>query len=145
MTSFVLIGKSKGIAWPVLQAINGFANQKCILVGDKETSPLRWSSLCKEHLLIDFDEKDDTYFVNLVNGINGTKDNESNKINKEEVILIPYDCQGIRLVNQTRNFLRHNIIYLYYPLIIVVLSFNTVKITKKIVSEIRMPCEVRLA
>ena len=110
MATFVLIGKSKGIAWPVLQAINGFANQKCILVGDKETSPMRWSSLCKEHLLIDFDEKDDTYFVNLVNGINGTKDNESNKINKEEVILIPYDCQGIRLVNQTRNFLKHSII-----------------------------------
>ena len=110
MTSFVLIGKSKGIAWPVLQAINGFAHQKCILVGDKETSSLRWSSLCEEHLLIDFDEKDDTYFVNLINGINDIKDSKSNKTNKDDVLLIPYDCKGIRLVNQTRNFLRHSII-----------------------------------
>ena len=101
MMSFVLIGKSVRIALPVFQAINGFSDQKCVLVGDEESRVLRMSKFCKEHLLISFDGHGDDHFVRVINGI---------EENNAEVILIPFDCEGIKLVNRTRTLLKHKII-----------------------------------
>jgi hypothetical protein len=53
---------------------------------------LRWSSLCKRHLLIDF--ADDDRSARLINSL---------AHEASPPILIPYDCDGIRLVNRLQG------------------------------------------
>ena len=64
----------------------------CILAGTRETLGLRWSSLCRRHVLIDLD--DDARSVRLINGI-AQED--------PQALLVPFDCEGIRLVNRVRS------------------------------------------
>ena len=90
--TFVLVGNSVRIALPVLQAAYGFQDAKCVIAGGKETLGLRWSSLCRRHVLIDLD--DDASSVRLINGI-AEQD--------PPATLVPFDCDGIRLVNRVRS------------------------------------------
>jgi hypothetical protein len=86
---FVLIGNSARIALPVLQAVRSFGDEMCVLAGSRETAALRWSSLCERHVLIDFDDDDSS-----VRRINGLAEKAPG------ALLIPFDCEGIRLVNR---------------------------------------------
>jgi predicted ATP-grasp superfamily ATP-dependent carboligase len=86
---FVLVGNSARIALPVLQAVRSFSDEPCVLVGSRETAALRWSRLCERHVLIDFD--DDEGSVRSINEL-------AQKTSR--ALLIPFDCEGIRLVNR---------------------------------------------
>jgi biotin carboxylase len=89
---FVLIGNSARIALPVLQAVRSFGDEMCVLAGSRETAALRWSSLCERHVLIDFDDDDSS-----VRRINGLAEKAPG------ALLIPFDCEGIRLVNRVSS------------------------------------------
>jgi biotin carboxylase len=93
--TFVLVGNSVRIALPVLQALRSFGDESCILAGSRETIGLRWSRLCDRHVLIDFADDDAS-----VNAINGLAQETS------QPILVPFDCEAIRLVNRVRSRLR---------------------------------------
>jgi predicted ATP-grasp superfamily ATP-dependent carboligase len=90
--TFVVVGNSVRIALPVLQAAYGFEDAKCVIAGGKDTLGLRWSSLCRRHVLIDLD--DDVSSARLINGI-AEQD--------PQAILVPFDCDGIRLINRVRS------------------------------------------
>jgi predicted ATP-grasp superfamily ATP-dependent carboligase len=90
--TFVLVGNSARIALPVLQAVRSFGNQNCVLAGSKETMGLRWSRLCDRHELIDF--ADDERCAHLLNDL---------AKKTPEPLLIPFDCDGIRLVHRLRS------------------------------------------
>jgi biotin carboxylase len=87
--TFVLVGNSARIALPVLQAVRSFANENCVVAGSRETAGLRWSRLCKRHELIDFN--DDDHSARLIGGLAQRTPN---------AMLIPFDCEGIRLLNR---------------------------------------------
>jgi predicted ATP-grasp superfamily ATP-dependent carboligase len=97
MINFIVLGKSGFVVVGVLQAIRGFTDAKCFVVGGEETAPLRWSMLCERQTTLRFDGSDDATFVELVNAL-------VRKI--PHVILIPADCDGIRLANRVRDRLQ---------------------------------------
>ena len=93
MTSFILVGKSSRIAMSVLQAIRGFSDAPCIVIGDKETALLRWSGLCRRHCQFDFAAPDDGTLARLVNALAELA---------PQATLIPFDCDGIKAVIRAR-------------------------------------------
>jgi len=101
MTNFILVGKRTRLATQVLQSIRSFSDGNCIVMGSEGTLELRWSSLCKQHVLIDFEGGNDDYFVDSVN---------QHAVKNPESILLPFDCDGIRLINRVQNRLQINII-----------------------------------
>lgn len=92
--TYVLVGNSARIALPVLQAVRSCGNEKCVLAGSRETLGLRWSRLCQQHVLIDFN--DDASAVRVINGLARAM---------PQAMLIPFDCEGIRLLNRVQGSL----------------------------------------
>lgn len=101
MMSFILVGKRTRLATQVLQSIRSFSDGNCVVMGSKGTLELRWSTLCKQHMLVDFESGNDDYFVDSVNQL---------ALDNSKSILIPFDCDGIRLINRVQNRLKINII-----------------------------------
>jgi predicted ATP-grasp superfamily ATP-dependent carboligase len=97
MVTYIVAGKSKHIVVAVLKAIRSFIDAKCIVIGDDETRVLRWSPLCQAQIFTKFDGSGDEAFVISIASL-------SRRIPK--VILIPVDCDAIRLVNRVRDRLR---------------------------------------
>jgi ATP-grasp domain len=93
MNSFILVGKGTRIGISVLQAIRAFSAAECIVIGDKETAPLRWSGLCKRYCKFDFEAPDDGTLARLVNAL---------AEQAPQATLIPFDCDGIRAVHRAR-------------------------------------------
>jgi hypothetical protein len=94
MINFIVVGKKKGVLLGVLQAIRSFTDAKAVVVGDQESRRLRWSNLCAGHTALRLDGSDDEKFVALVSGL----------VKKTpHMILIPADCDGIRLTNRVRS------------------------------------------
>jgi hypothetical protein len=93
METFILVGKSSRIAMSVLQAIRGFSNAPCIVIGDQETASLRWSSLCKRHCQFDFAGPDDGTLARMVSAL---------AEQAPQATLIPFDCDGIKAVIRAR-------------------------------------------
>jgi biotin carboxylase len=100
MINFIVLGRNKHVLVPVLQSIRSFTDAKAVTIGSEETKSLKWSTLCEQHLTIDFDGSDDDAFVALINSI-------VEKI--QYVTLIPTDCDAIRLTNRVRERLSLNI------------------------------------
>jgi predicted ATP-grasp superfamily ATP-dependent carboligase len=100
MSNFIVVGKSGQIVVAVLRAIRSFTDAGTVVIGDHETDPLRWSSLCSRKLDVRFDGSDDIRFVELVNGM---------AKNMPHLKLIPADCEGIRITNRVRGRLDLNI------------------------------------
>ena len=94
MMSFILVGKRTRLATQVLQSIRSFSDGNCVVMGSKGTLELRWSTLCKQHILIDFESGNDDYFVDSVNQL---------ALNNSKSVLIPFDCDGIRLINRVQD------------------------------------------
>ena len=92
MVDFILVGNSTRLALPVLQAMHSAGNTRCALVGSQQTAALRWSHLCRLHAVIDFTQDDDAVRV-----INHMAQQNSH------AILIPFDCEAIRLVNRVQS------------------------------------------
>lgn len=93
MINFIVLGKCRRVTSAVLQSIRSFTDAKCIVIGSAETAILRWSPLCKRQITVDLEGKDDNLFVDLVNSI---------VRQRPHVMLIPVDCDAIRLVSRVR-------------------------------------------
>jgi predicted ATP-grasp superfamily ATP-dependent carboligase len=100
MINFIVLGRNKHVLIPVLQSIRSFTDAKAITIGSEETKSLKWSTLCEQHLTVNFDGSDDEAFVALINSI-------VEKI--QYVTLIPTDCDAVRLTNRVRERLSLNI------------------------------------
>jgi len=92
MVDFILVGNSVRIALPVLQALRSAGHVRCAVVGGQAASGLRWSHLCRLHAAIDFTQ-DDT----AVRAINLMAKQSP------QALLIPFDCDAIRLVNRVQD------------------------------------------
>jgi ATP-grasp domain len=95
-----LLGKAARIALPMMQAAQALKADgylPCTLIGDLETAPLRQSAHCDGHLLVDFERPDDDRFCRLIHALA-----EKNP----DAVLMPYDCDGIRLASRLRHRLR---------------------------------------
>jgi ATP-grasp domain len=93
MKRFILVGKSARIAISMLQAIRSFSDADCVVIGDADTTRLRWSGLCKRHYLVDFAAGNAGAFAQLVNAI---------AEDSPQTTLLPFDCDGIKIVNLVR-------------------------------------------
>lgn len=94
MRNFIVVGTSERIVVAVLQGIHCFTKAKCTVLGDSETRNLIWSSLCSRHISIEFDHRADQQAIDAINAIYKTD---------PDVVLIPADCKGIRLINRIRE------------------------------------------
>lgn len=92
MKTFVLLGNSPRVALPVLQAVRSLGGGRCVVAGGKQTLGLRWSRLCRRHVLIDLRDDD-----GAVRAINRLAEQEP------RATLIPYDCDAVRLFNRVRS------------------------------------------
>lgn len=99
MNRYLVVGKSKYVVLAVLQAIRSFTDAQTMVIGDEETQAMRWSSLCTEKLAIRFDGSSDLAFVAMVNRL----------AQCPGTILLPVDCDGIRLVHRVRDQLQVDI------------------------------------
>ena len=97
MINFIVSGNCRRVVSAVLLAIRSFTDAKCIVVGGHATRRLRWSRLCKGQVTVDIDGGDDASFIDAVNRLA-----ERNP----HVILIPADCDAIRLANRVRGTLK---------------------------------------
>lgn len=95
MIDFILIGNSNRIALPVLQALRVAGHARCAVVGGEETLALRWSHLCQQHAVIDFSQDDAA--VRTINLI---------AEQSPHAMLIPFDCDAIRLVDRVQDRLK---------------------------------------
>ena len=95
MLDFFLVGRSERIAFPLLQALHSAKLGRFAVVGTQDTAVLKWSRLCRQHTVIDF-ANDDAALQHL----------NSLAAQNPEAVLIPYDCEGIRLVNRLRSRLK---------------------------------------
>jgi predicted ATP-grasp superfamily ATP-dependent carboligase len=87
MLDFVLVGQSARIALPLLQSLHSAKLGACALAGSQGTAGLRWSRLCREQVVINFADDDETVQrLNLLARRN------------PRAVLVPYDCEGMRLV-----------------------------------------------
>lgn len=94
MINFIVVGECKRVVSAVLQAIRSFTDAKCVVIGGEAAVALRWSSLCKNQFRMDLRGSDDDRFIQRVNAI----------IKRTpHVVLIPADCDAIRLVNRVRS------------------------------------------
>jgi predicted ATP-grasp superfamily ATP-dependent carboligase len=92
MIDFLLLGRSKRIAFPLLQALHTAELGRYAVVGTPDTASLRWSRLCSQHTLIDF--ADDDVALAQLNGL---------ATQNPGALLIPYDCEGIRLACRLKS------------------------------------------
>jgi predicted ATP-grasp superfamily ATP-dependent carboligase len=92
MFDFLLVGRSRRIAFPLLQALHSAKLGPCAVAGSPDTASLRWSRLCHQHTVIDFD--DDHGTVEQLNVL--ARQNPA-------ALLVPYDCDGIRLVSRLQD------------------------------------------
>ncbi len=92
MIDFVLLGNSTRLALPVLQAMHSAGNFRCALVGSPQTAALKWSHLCSQHAVIEFTQDDAA--VRVLNRM---------AQQNPQAILIPFDCEAIRLVNRVEG------------------------------------------
>jgi predicted ATP-grasp superfamily ATP-dependent carboligase len=106
MKNFIVVGKSERVVVAVLQGIHCFAKVKCTVIGDNETRGLMWSSLCSRHIPIVFNQQSDQKAIDAINEIYRAD---------HDVVLIPADCQGIRLINRIKGQLLPKVIPIPHP------------------------------
>jgi biotin carboxylase len=95
MLDFILVGSSVRIALPVLQALHCAGPAHCAVVGSAPTAVLRWSHLCRQHVVMDFDQDDAAvHQINLL------------AQQHPRAVLLPFDCEAIRFVNRVQGRLR---------------------------------------
>lgn len=101
MKRFLVVGKSKYVVLAVLQALQSHGNAQVYVLGDAETKAMRWSSLCREKLEVRFDGSGDVAFVGMVRRLSSSI--------YPQTVLLPVDCDGIRLVNRVKHLLEDGI------------------------------------
>jgi predicted ATP-grasp superfamily ATP-dependent carboligase len=101
MKHFIVVGVSERVVTAVLQGITCFAKSKPVVLGNQETRRLQWSSLCAKHVHLDFNAASDRRALEVINGIHAET---------PDVVVIPADCHGIRLIDRIRADLRAKVI-----------------------------------
>jgi predicted ATP-grasp superfamily ATP-dependent carboligase len=101
MRNFVVVAQGKPVVMQVLLAIHSFTDANCVVVCARETRVLRFSSLCSGYMEVDFHGEDDGKFVDSINLLARTM---------PDLVLIPADCPGTRMVNRVRDRLKAAII-----------------------------------
>lgn len=102
MRHFIVVGVIKPLVAEVLLAIHTFADASCSVVGgSQEMRILRLSSLCSSYLQADFSGADDDGLIQKINLL--TDD-------MPDVMLVPADTQGIRMLNRIRSRLKARIV-----------------------------------
>lgn len=81
----------------VLLAIYSFTDARCIVVCANGTRMLRFSSLCSGYMEVNFYGEDDDRFVHSINLFAEAA---------PDLVLIPADCPGTRMVNRVRDRLK---------------------------------------
>lgn len=99
--SFIVVGAGRGLVLQVLLAIHTFTKAECIVMCAKGAGFLRFSRLVSEYREIDFSGADDDRFVASVNRL--VED-------LPELVLIPTDCEGARMMMRVRNRLKARMI-----------------------------------
>ncbi|HYD94807.1 MAG TPA: ATP-grasp domain-containing protein [Noviherbaspirillum sp.] len=94
MVNFIVTGNCKRVVTAVLLAIRSFTDAKCVVVGGAATGVLRWSGLCKRQVTVNIDGGDDAGYVDAVRRV---------AAQNPQAILIPADCDAVRLVNRVRG------------------------------------------
>lgn len=97
MINFIVTGNCRRVVSAVLLAIRSFTDAKCIVIGGQATRSLRWSGLCKRQVTVDIDGEGDAVFTDVVNRV---------AYANPHVILIPADCDAIRLANRVGDGLK---------------------------------------
>ncbi len=92
MAEVILLGNSARIALPVLQALHCAGYTRCAVLGGADTWGLRWSQLCHQYLRIDL--RQDDAVVQVINRM---------AQHNPQAILLPFDCEAIRLVNRVQG------------------------------------------
>lgn len=100
MINYIVVGRDRGVTLSVLQAVRSFTDAGCMVVGTRENRGLRWSSLCDKQATIRFDGAHDEAFVRLVDDL---------ARNNRHLVLIPADCDAVRMVNRVSKRLLVNI------------------------------------
>jgi predicted ATP-grasp superfamily ATP-dependent carboligase len=97
MSNLYFVGKAARIALPMMQAASAYGKNRCSLIGDAETVPLLGSAHCAAHFLVHFERPDDEHFCALVNKLADAS---------SDAVLVPFDCDGSRMVGRLRARLR---------------------------------------
>lgn len=99
--NYVVVGTCQRLLRQVLLALRSMPKANCMVIGGENTHNLKWSSLCSENIILNFDRldqrNDDKLFVNKVNSFARQFPN---------AVLIPADCEGTRMINRTKESLR---------------------------------------
>lgn len=106
MVESIVVGKSERIVTAVLQAVHCMAKARCTVIGNIETRKLRWSSLCADHIHLDFDGAGDDAAVAQINTICAQS---------PDTVVIPADCAGVRMINRVRHRLQARIVPIPEP------------------------------
>lgn len=97
MLNFIVVGEIRVIVAQVLLAIHSFTDANCVVICGKESRLLHLSRLCSKLVEIDFYGVDDAQFAEQVNAC---------AMALPGVMLVPGDCQAVRLVNRVRSLLK---------------------------------------
>lgn len=93
----MVVGESRALVAQVLLALHSHGPARCSVVAGTGTGILRWSSLCAEHIALNFYGPDDEGFVIHVNHAAQAQ---------RGLMLVPADCHGTRLINRVRRRLQ---------------------------------------
>jgi hypothetical protein len=101
MRNFIVIAEGKPVVIQVLLAIYSFTEANCIVACAKGTRILRFSNLFSMYMEFHFHGEDDDAFVRSVNLLVEAM---------PDLLLIPADCPGTRMVNRLRERLKAAVI-----------------------------------
>jgi predicted ATP-grasp superfamily ATP-dependent carboligase len=99
--NLLVVGFSKPLVVQVMLAARAFTESRLIAVCARGTRYLRYSVLCADYEEIEFSGTDDTAFVAMANGYASRHAN---------LIVVPADCAGSRMVNRVRALLTMRIV-----------------------------------
>lgn len=94
MNSFIVTGTCNNLIRQVLFALRSFSDSKPYVIGGPETRALRWSKLCARHAHASFVPSDDGSFLEAVKAF---------AQERPDAILIPADCEGVRVLNRLQD------------------------------------------
>lgn len=98
--NFIVVSATRGLALQALLALHALSSVNCAVVCAAGTRFLRYSWLISEYREADFSGEDDEGFVKAVNVL---------AADMPDVLLIPTDCEGARMIGRVRHRLRTRI------------------------------------
>ena len=93
MQNFIVVGETRALVAQALLALHTHAIAQCLVICGRHCGLLRLSPLCTWHVQLDFYGVDDDRFVATVN---------LHALARPDVIVVPADCEGNRMINRVR-------------------------------------------